>query len=232
MDNTSNSLGCSAEALLSPPRELGTQPSTQEVARCYHLLAALTQQKAMELLLGAPVLIGLREEFQLCRLPVWGLVRSTRNSQRRWQVQEWRSQCWGPGWALQGPRWTQAHWPRWLWSWRELTLSLPRAPLLPPGPPVCAQVLVRLQVPAHPGAVMGESLVPWFPSIARRTSSTHRPPKLPEMPLSFGMTASHSLIGTRSPAIFPLLPFTACFQLCRREKTLRTLLCWERSASV
>lgn len=59
MDNTSNSLGCSAEALLSPPRELGTQPPTQRVARCYGLLAPLTQQKATELLLGALVLIGL-----------------------------------------------------------------------------------------------------------------------------------------------------------------------------
>ena len=93
MDNTSNSLGCPAEALLSPPRELGKQPSTQGVTRCYRLLAPLTQQKAMELLLGALVLIGLLEEFQLCRLPMWGLVCSTRNSQRRWQVQEWGSRC-------------------------------------------------------------------------------------------------------------------------------------------
>ena len=111
-------------------------------------------------------------------------------------------------------------------------IKSPQGPSAAPGTPSVCSGACQTPGPRSPGAVTGDSLVPWFPSIARRTSSAHRPPKLPEMPLSLGMTASHSLIGTSSPAIFPLLPFTACFHLCRRERTLRTLLCWERSASV
>lgn len=47
-----------AEALLSTPHGLRHNP-IKRVTRCYGLLAPLTQQKAMELLLGALVLIGL-----------------------------------------------------------------------------------------------------------------------------------------------------------------------------
>ena len=161
---------------------------------------------------------------------VWGLVSSTRNSQRGRQPQEWRSRCWDPGWALQGPWRTQARWPRCCdpgGNWHSVS----------PGPLVTPRTSsVRSGACQTPGPCPSWGRDGWHPRSRSPASPDehHQPLGLLNSQDAFVTFYNCISLSGRNKfsCHFSSATIHGMFQLCQRERTLWTLLCWERSASV